>query len=72
MQVNLTLTENYEVPEGALSNEQYLEFVLNRAVESYQKQYGVQTVEEGITAACAAYNAALPTEEAEPEDNGAE
>jgi len=33
---------------------------MNRAAESYMAQYKTATVNEGIQAACDAYNAALP------------
>ena len=42
------------------TNEDYINFVLNKAAESYQKQYNTNTVEDGITAAREAYNNALP------------
>jgi len=37
------------------TNEDYVNFVMNKAAESYQNQYGTSTVEEGITAAREAY-----------------
>ena len=52
--------DTYVVPEGALTKEQYVEFVMNMAAMSYQSQYNTQDVESGIQAACDAYNTALP------------
>ena len=54
------VTDGYIVPEGPLDAEQYVNFVMNRAAESYMAQYKTATVNEGIHAACDAYNAALP------------
>lgn len=58
----ITIDDNYEVPEGPLTAAQYVEFVMNRAAESYQAQYSAADVEAGIQAACDTYNAALPEE----------
>jgi hypothetical protein len=59
----IPVTDDYTAPEGAMTtNTAYMTFVMNRAAESYANQYGTATVEEGITAARAAYNAALPQE----------
>ena len=63
----IDIRDDYTVPAGPLTAEQYVAFVMNRAAESYQAQYGTATVNEGVQAACDAYNAALPlapTEEA--------
>ena len=54
------VTDGYVVPEGPLDATQYVNFVMNRAAESYMLQYSTATVNEGIQAACDAYNAALP------------
>jgi hypothetical protein len=59
------VTDSYVVPEGPLDATQYVNFVMNRAAESYMAQYGTATVNEGIQAACDAYNAALPVPIAE-------
>ena len=59
-QYTINVNDAYVAPEGALTSEQYVEFVMNMAAESYMKQYGTQDVESGIQAACDAYNAALP------------
>ena len=56
----ITITDDYIVPPGALDAAQYVDFVMNRAAQSYQLQYNTATTQEGIEAACAAYNAALP------------
>ena len=52
----INLVENYVVPEGQLTNEQYVDFVMNMACRSYMNQYNVATPEEGLTAARDAYN----------------
>ena len=54
------VTDGYVVPEGPLDAAQYVNFVMNSAAESYMSQYKTVTVNEGIQAACDAYNAALP------------
>ena len=59
-QYTINVSDSYVVPEGALTKEQYVEFVINMAAKSYQSQYNTQDVESGIQAACDAYNAALP------------
>lgn len=59
-QYTINVNDAYQVPEGALTKEQYVEFVMNMAAKSYQSQYNTQDVESGIQAACDAYNAALP------------
>ena len=65
----IDIRDDYVVPEGPLDAAQYGNFVMNRAAESYQAQYKTDTVNEGIQAACDAYNAALPPAplEAEPQ-----
>ena len=59
-QYTIDIVDVYVTPEGALTKEQYVEFVMNKAAESYQMQYGAATTDDGIQAACDAYNAALP------------
>lgn len=59
-QYDINVVDNYATPAGALTKEQYVEFVMNKAAESYQSQYGTATTDAGIQAACDAYNAALP------------
>jgi hypothetical protein len=55
----LSIDDDYTVPEGALTKAQYVNFVMNKAAESYCNQYGAETCEDGIQAALDAYNAAL-------------
>ena len=58
----ITIDDAYVTPEGPFAtNDDYLTFVMNNAAESYKSQYGTANVEDGITAAREAYNAALPT-----------
>lgn len=66
MLYEINVDDSYEVPAGELSPEQYLEFVLNKAAESYMKQYNAADKKGGIEAACTAYNAALPTPSEQP------
>ena len=56
----IQVIDGYVVPEGPLDADQYVDFVMNRAAESYMAQYKTTTVNEGIQAACDAYNASLP------------
>lgn len=57
----ITIEDDYVTPEGPFAtNDDYLTFVMNNAALSYKVQYGTETVEDGITAAREAYNAALP------------
>lgn len=57
----ITIADGYVTPEGPmLDNDAYITFVMNKAAESYMVQYGTATVDDGITAAREAYNAALP------------
>ena len=60
----INITDDYVVPEGPLSAEQYVNFVMNNAAKSYQAQYQTDTVNEGVQAACDAYNANLPPSKA--------
>lgn len=59
-QYTIAIVGNYVAPEGALTADQYVEFVMNKAAESYMKQYGTEDADAGIQAACDAYNTALP------------
>jgi hypothetical protein len=61
----VVIDDAYVVPEGALTKDQYVNFVMNKAAESYKNQYGAADYDAGIHAACDAYNAALP-QPAEP------
>lgn len=59
----IDIVDDYTAPEGPLeTDEAYLEFVMNAASESYRNQYEAATKVEGVTAARAAYNAALPVQ----------
>ena len=60
----INITDDYVVPEGPLTAEQYVNFVMNNAAESYKVHYGTATVNEGVQAACDAYNANLPPSKA--------
>jgi hypothetical protein len=60
----INITDDYVVPEGPLTAEQYVNFVMNNAAKSYQAQYKTDTVNEGVQAACDAYNANLPPSKA--------
>jgi hypothetical protein len=61
MTYTMAISDNYVTPEGPFAdNTAYLAFVLNKAAESYAKQHGKATVEEGVTAAREAYNQQLP------------
>lgn len=53
---NVNIDDNYTVPEGELTKEQYVEFVMNMAAESYTKQYNTASKEAGIQAALDKYN----------------
>lgn len=57
---SIVIDDDYTVPAGHLSPAQYITFVVNMAAQSYQKQYQTATVDEGIAAALAAYNANVP------------
>lgn len=58
----------YPQPGEILTNEEYLTFVVNRAAESYQNQYGAASKDAGVTAAREAYNASLPAPAPAPEE----
>ena len=74
----VSIKDDYVVPAGPLDAAQYVDFVMNRAAQSYKLQYGTTTANEGIEAACAAYNASLPPEpvqeieQSTPKDSGNE
>ena len=61
----VAIDDAYVTPEGALTKDQYVTFVMNKAAESYKKSYDTVDFESGIQAACDAYNAALPEEPVE-------
>lgn len=56
----IDIRDDYTVPADPLTAEQYVEFVMNNAAKSYQNQYNTKTVNEGVQAACDAYNSNLP------------
>jgi len=56
----IDIRDDYTPPEGPLDASQYVAFVMNNAAKSYQAQYKTDTVNEGVQAACDAYNANLP------------
>lgn len=60
---SITIDDDYVVPEGALTKAQYVDFVMNKAAESYKNSYGTADVEAGIQAALDVYNASLPVVE---------
>ncbi len=51
-------------PTEPLTKEQYIDWVVNRASESYMNQYSTASKEDGIQAACDAFNAAIPPQPA--------
>ena len=57
---NVVIDDDYVIPVGDLTKEQYVTYVMNYAAESYMKQYKTATVNDGIQAATDAYNASLP------------
>lgn len=59
----IAIDDAYVTPEGALTKDQYVDFVMNMAAESYMNSYGTVDKETGIQAALDAYNAALPESE---------
>jgi hypothetical protein len=58
-EITITIDDDYVVPEGHLSLEEYVIFVANRAAESYMKQYNTTDFLSGVHAACDAYNATI-------------
>lgn len=56
----VTISDDYTPPSGPLNDSQYVNMVMNRAAQSYQAQYKTANTQQGIEAACAAYNADLP------------
>ena len=56
----IAIDDAYVVPEGALTKEQYVAFVMNKAAESYKNSYQTADFDSGIQAACDAYIASLP------------
>ena len=63
-QFTIDIIENYVKPEGALTPEQYVNFVMNSAAASYMSSYGTVDKMSGVQAACDQHNAdLLPAEE---------
>ena len=60
MKYEINISDDYIPPAGPLDPAQYVNMVMNRAAQSYQVQYKTATTQQGIEAACAAYNADLP------------
>lgn len=58
------IDDAYVIPEGNLTKDQYVTYVMNYAAESYMKQFKTATVDDGIQAATDAYNASLPSVQA--------
>lgn len=59
---SVVIDDDYTAPAGHLSPAQYVTYVMNMAARSYQSQYKSASALDGIDAACAAYNVALPPE----------
>lgn len=55
----IIIDDSYVVPQGILTKEQYINFVMNMAAESYKNSYKALDKEAGIEAALAIYNTAL-------------
>ena len=58
----VTIDTDYTAPLPQVkydTDEEYLQFVLSRAAESYMSQYASDSKDEGITAARLAYNATI-------------
>ena len=61
MTYTVTIVPDFPQPTVQLAtNEEYVNFVMNMAAQSYMNQYGTATPEDGITAARNALNATLP------------
>lgn len=55
--VNLVVDDQYKAPEGVIeTNEDYINFVINMASQSYKIQYGAKDIVDGIEAARQEYN----------------
>ena len=58
---DVAIDDDYVPPtEPILTNDEYVDFVMNMAAQSYMKQYNTANYDDGITAAREAYNANLP------------
>ena len=56
----VNIDTNQAQPGPFDTDAEYCQFVMSNAAESYQKQYGTATPDDGITAAREAYNSGLP------------
>ena len=57
----IQIVDGFVTPTAPLAtNEEYVDFVMNMAAQSYMNQYDTQTTDEGVTAAREAFNASLP------------
>lgn len=64
MKYTVTTVADYVQPTTPIATDgEYVNMVMNMAAQSYMNQYGTANVEDGITAARDAYNAALPQAE---------
>ena len=65
----VAIVDDYVAPTTPLAtNEDYVDFVMNMAAQSYKNQYNTATSEDGITAAREAFNASLPVAEVSVEE----
>ena len=55
----VVMDDEYTPPAIINTNQDYINFVLNKAAESYQKQYNTADKESAITAAIESFNANL-------------
>lgn len=60
MLYTVDIRDDYTAPEGPMDAAQYIDFVVNRAAQSYQRQYGTENVNAGVRAACDAFNGQSP------------
>jgi hypothetical protein len=58
------IADVFPQPTAPITAAEYINFVVNRAAESYMAQYGTASKEEGIQAACDAFNASIPPQPA--------
>jgi hypothetical protein len=56
----ITIDTDKTEPGPFDTDQAYVQWVMSMASESYMKQYGTATADEGIAAARDAYNASLP------------
>jgi hypothetical protein len=58
--MQVTIDTNVTTPGPFTTDQEYCQFVMSMAAQSYMNQYSTATTDEGITAAREAYNASLP------------